>query len=294
MSLLDAIGVTNKTQSEAYVRSLQSISTKIAQKVAASSSGYQTLTNSLTFGHVSGGFKMQGATMSNDASMSLNTSSDSQTNADIQNQVMQTIKNTATANGFPVPGSTKSKTETDLKNLISSQINVEKIVKNTATQKLNNEVSVGTVIGGVDIRNIDMSNKANMYAIGYLKALDDLGVSTSVTQDITQSSSASSNFIADILKGLGLAMIGPVLAALALFLMGAPVVLNPERLMNWKFWVGCLVLICIFYMIFMYITCGWPETLSAAFPGLCNESFKKAFGQSNFRSSRLSYRLWMT
>lgn len=203
--LLGLLGLTSNATSTAINKSLTDIQNDISSLVSTSSTAAQTISNAINVTDIGGDITIDSSGQYTDAQQDINTVSDTSVNTQIQNKVMEAIKQAAkTEGGLSLPGtSTNSLTETEAKTLIGTHINVQSIINNTNTQTLSNVLNANKIRGNVKISNFNQTVKAKMYVTGYAKTMQTLGVTIDTSRSIDQSATSDAMPIDNIIDSVG-------------------------------------------------------------------------------------------
>ena len=140
-----------------------------------------------------------------DAQQDINTVSDTTVDSQIQNKVMEAIKQaTKTEGGLSLPGTaTYAKTENDVKTLIGTHVKVDNIIKNTNTQTLSNVLNVNKIRGNVKISNFNQTVKGKNVCYWICKTMQTLGVTIDTSRSIDQSATSDAMPIDNIIDSVG-------------------------------------------------------------------------------------------
>ena len=158
--LLGLLGLTSNATSTAINKSLTDIQNDISSLVSTSSTAAQTISNAINVTDIGGDITIDSSGQYTDAQQDINTVSDTSVDTQIQNKVMEAIKQAAkTEGGLSLPGtSTNSLTETEAKTIIGTHINVQSIINNTNTQTLSNVLNANKIRGNVKISNFNFAS----------------------------------------------------------------------------------------------------------------------------------------
>ena len=204
-SLLGILGLTSEASSIALNKSLTDIQNDISSLVSTSNTASQTIQNVLNLNNVGGDTTFDTFNQDISAEQNVSTVSDTTVDSQIQNKVMEAIKQaTKTEGGLSLPGTaTYAKTENDVKTFIGTHVKVDNIINNTNSQLLQNVLNASGLRGNLKIGSFNQSVKGKMYVTGYAKTMQTLGVTIDTSRSIDQSATSDAMPIDNIIDSVG-------------------------------------------------------------------------------------------